>query len=244
VFRINQNIPPSWVNTKEDSMKPVFDIATPWSRLATTAALLALLLTAVVAQAASAAPPDKQPLHDFATQEPITGAFSMVVRSDDAISSKIRTAATPGHVVTIWYVIFNVPENCNTGGCGEDDIFVDGDPESGFNLAQIDAARISVVYGGDGGVVNPGGRVALEGGLAEGEVPTGSVPVVVGDPDDGALVPGPVTGLEDAQTGEVHIVLQDHGRPHDDPVLLGQQLTGFQTACNPECVDVQFAVHK
>jgi hypothetical protein len=232
------------MNTKEDHMNPISDVATLWFRRATAAALLALLLTAVVAQAATAAPRDKQPLHDFATQKPITGAFSMVGRSDDAITSKVRTAATPGHAVTMWYVIFNVPENCNTGGCGEDDIFVDGDPESGFNLAQIDAARISVVYGGDGDVVNPGGRVALDGGLAEGEIPTGSVPVVIGDPDDGALVPGPVTGLEDAQTAEVHIVLQDHGQAHDDPVLLEQQLTGFQTACNPECVDVQFAVHK
>ena len=225
-------------------MKPVSDVATLWSRRAMTAALPALLLTALVAQAATAAPPDKQPLHDFATQEPITGAFSMVGRSDDAITSKIRTAVSPGHAVTIWYVIFNDPKSCNTGACGEDDIFVDGDPELGFNLAQIDAARISVVYGGDGGVVNPGGRLALDGGLAEGEVPIGSVPVVIGDLDDGALVPGPVTGLEDAQTAEVHIVLQDHGRAHDDPELLEQQLTGFQTACNPECVDVQFAVHK
>lgn len=225
-------------------MNPISHVATPWLHRATTAVLPALLLTAVVAQTATAAPPDKQTLHDFATQEPITGAFSMVVRSDDAIRSKLRTAAPPGHAVTIWYVIFNVPENCNTGGCGEDDIFVDGDPESGFNLAQIDAARVSVVYGGDGGVVNPGGRLALEGRLAEDEVPTGSVPVVIGEPDDGALVPGPVTGLENAQAAEVHIVLQDHGQAHDDPVLLGQQLTGFQTACNPECVDVQFAIHE
>jgi hypothetical protein len=168
----------------------------------------------------------------------------MLDRSDDAITSKMRTAATAGHAVTIWYVIFNVPENCNTGACGEDDIFVDGDPESGFNLTQINSARVSVVYGGDGDVVNRGGRVALDGGLAEGEVPTGSVPVVIGDPEDGALVPGPVTGLEDAQTAEIHIVLQDHGPAHDDSELLEQQLTGFQTACNPECVDVQFAVHK
>ncbi|GAB3038137.1 hypothetical protein GCM10011376_35350 [Nocardioides flavus (ex Wang et al. 2016)] len=140
-------------------------------------------------------------------------------------------------------MIFNVPQNCNTGACGEDDIFVGGDPAARFNMAQIDAARISVVYGGDGAVVTPGGRLALDGGLAEGEVPTGSVPAVIGHPDDGELVPGPVTGLEDAQTAEIHVVLQDHGMAHADPDLLEQQLTGFQTACNPDCVVVQFAVH-
>jgi hypothetical protein len=216
----------------------------PRPALAAAAGVMAVLLTAVAPQAAVAAPPDKQPLFAFDTGEPVTGAFSMLNRSDDAVTSKIRSLAAPGNAATYWYVIFNLPENCNTGACGEDDIFVGGDPAAGFNLAQIEAVRISVVYGGDGDVVNPGGRVALDGGLAEGEVPTGSVPVVIGHPDDGALVPGPVTGLEDAEGAEIHIVLQDHGTAHTDLDLLEQQLSGFQTACNPDCVDVQFAVHK
>jgi hypothetical protein len=216
----------------------------PRPALAAAAGVMTVLLAAVAPQAAVAAPPDKQPLRDFATGAPVTGAFSMLSRSDDSVTSKIRSSATPGHAVTFWYVIFNLPENCNTGACGEDDIFVGGDPSAGFNFDQIEAARISVVYGGDGDVVNPGGRVALDGGLAEGEVPTGSVPVVIGHPDDGALVPGPVTGLEDAENAEIHIVLQDHGTAQTDPDLLSQQLSGFQTACNPDCVDVQFAVHE
>lgn len=204
----------------------------------------ALLAAMAAPQAAVAAPPDKQHLFDFATGEPITGAFSMLTRSDGAVASKIRTTATSGHAMTYWYVIFNRPENCNTGACGEDDIFVGGQPTGGFNFGQIGAARISVVYGGDGAVVNPGGRVALDGGLAESEVPTGSVPVVIGRSSDGALVPGPVTGLEDAQTAEIHIVLQDHGQAQTDPALLERQLSGFQTECNPVCVDVQYAVHQ
>lgn len=209
------------------------------------AALSALLLVAVASQPSSAAPPDKQAVHDFATEQPVTGAFSMLNRSDEAIASKIRTAATPRHAVTVWYVIFNAPENCSDGMCGEDDLFLDPalGGAGGFNATQIDAARISVVYGGDGGVVNPGGRLALDGGLAEGEVPTGTNQVVIGA--EGALVPlSPVTGLEDAQTAEIHVVLQDHGQAHDDPVLLASQLSGFNTACNPMCVDIQFAVHK
>ena len=69
---------------------------TPRLALAAATVVLALLLLAVAPQAAAAAPPDKQPLHSFDTEEPITGAFSMLDRSDDAIASKIRTAATPG----------------------------------------------------------------------------------------------------------------------------------------------------
>lgn len=204
----------------------------------------ALLAAMAAPQAAVAAPRDKQQLFDFATGEPIAGAFSMLDRGDNAVASKIRSAATPGHAMTYWYVIFNRPQSCSGGACGEDDIFVGGVPAGGFNFSQISAARISVVYGGDGALVNPGGRVALDGGLAEGVVPTGSVPVVIGRTADGALVPGPVTGLEDAQAAEIHIVLQDHGTAQTDPARLARQLSGFQTECNPACVDVQFAVHK
>lgn len=219
------------------------------------AALSAVLLVAVTAQPSSAASPDKQPLHDYATEQPITATYSMLDRSDEAIASRIRTAATPGHAVTLWYVIFNTPALCKDvdpdtdelipGECSADDIFLDpaAGGAGGFNATQIDAARISVVYGGDGGVVNPGGRLALDGGLTESEVPTGTNQVVIGS--EGALVPlSPVSGLEHAQTAEVHIVLQDHGLAHDNPDLLAAQVSSFNGECNPACVDVQFAIHK
>lgn len=100
-----------------------------------------------------------------------------------------------------------------------------------------------MIYGGDGAVANPAGRVALDGGLAEGEIPTGTNQVAIGAA--GALVPlRPATGQDDAQAAEVHLVLQDHGTAHTDPAQLAAQLSGFNTACNPVCVDVQFAVHK
>lgn len=202
----------------------------------------AVLFVALSPQSAGASEPDKQPIHEFATGEPIADTFSMLRRGDDSVTSKIRTAATPGHVVTIWYVIFNAPDQCNTGGCGNDDVFV---APGQFNAAQIEAARISVVYGGDGDVVNNGGRVALDGGLAEGQVPVGTNQVVIGRADGEALVPlSPVTGLEDAQGAEIHIVLQDHGPAHDTQEMLDAQLTQFRGACNDTCEDVQFAVHK
>lgn len=213
--------------------------------LAATAVLAVLMLAALPGGAADATPPDKQPVFEFATGEAVTSAFSMLDRSDDAVSSKIRTAAAHGHAVTLWYVIFNAPENCSDDACGEDDIFLGGDPNNGFDFNQIEAARISVVYGGDGDVVNGGGRLALDGGLAEGEVPTGNRQVVIGAAD-GALVPGPVTGLEvgKARSAEIHIVLQDHGQAHTDPAQLERQLMGFHTACNSSCEDIQFAIHK
>jgi hypothetical protein len=209
-----------------------------------TAALLALLLLAVAAPASiAAALPDKQDLYSFETGDQITGGFSMTSRNEDGITTRVRTAATPGHAVTVWYVVFNNPEACLDGACSGFDLFIDGDMANGFNLDQINATRASVVYGGDGDVVNAGGRLALDASLGVGEVPTGSVPVAIGDPADGALVPGPVTGLEDAQTAEVHVVVQDHGQAQTDAALLESQLSGFMTECNPACVDVQFAIH-
>jgi hypothetical protein len=221
------------------------------------AALLALVFT--VSAAGATGEPDKQPMLGVETgvaglgpSEPITGSFSALRRGDDRVTTQIRTASTPGLAISLWYVIFNAPEQCDAA-CGLDDILLmdgdgnlvlDADDQPILNQAQIDAARISIVYGGDGALVNPGGRLKLDGGLREGEIPTELGQVVVGHPDDGPVFgPGVVTGLEDAQNAEIHPVLQHHGQAHDDPDLQEQQLTTFFGACNPECGDDQFAVH-
>jgi hypothetical protein len=191
---------------------------------------------------AAATPKDKQPVYEFASGSAVTGAFSMLDRSADAVATKIRTTGHAGHVYTVWYVIFNAPQNCSGGACGEDDIF---NADGSFNAEQIEAARVSVVSGQDGDVANPAGRVQLDGGLAEGEIPDGPNRVVIGRGEDGALVPlGVVTGLEDSAAAEIHIVLQDHGTAHEDQELLEAQLTQFAGACNPDCIDAQFAVHQ
>jgi len=204
-------------------------------RITTMVAMFALVLL-VLPQAAFAGSKEKQQIFDFATEQPVTGSFSQLDRQADRVNTKIRTQVTGGNAYTAWYVIFNNPEACSDP-CGEDDIFnADGTP----NLDQIEAARISVVWTGAGAVANPGGRLALNGGLAVGEVPeSNGITVVIGNPADGALVPSPVTGLE-TTAAEIHLVIQDHG-PADD---VEAQTTGFLGGCNPDCVDIQFAVHK
>ena len=212
-------------------------------RTTSVLAVLALFLLALP-QAAFAGSKEKQPIFDFATEQEVTGSFSMLDRQSDGIATKIRTQVTGGNAYTAWYVIFNNPDECSDD-CGEDDIFVNGDPAQGFNFDGINDARISVVWAKTGGVANPAGRLALDGGLGVGEVPNGGpgIKVVIGLPSDGALVPGPVTGLE-TTAAEIHLVIQDHGPAHSDPSLLGLQTTSFMGACNPDCVDIQFAVHK
>jgi len=196
-------------------------------------------------QAASAAPPDRVAVLDEATREPVTGAFSMLDRSDRGIETKLRTRARRGHAHSLWYVVFNAPENCSDGACGDDDIFNDpSDHSAGFNAPQIAATRASSVWGNAGAVANPAGRLKLDGALRVGEVSDGPGQLVIGRGEDGALVPlGTVSGLEDPHRAVIIAVLQDHGAAHADPELLERQLTSFQGACNPACAETQLAVH-
>ncbi len=213
----------------------------------TRAGVIGVAAGALIAasQAASAAPKDRVAVLDESTHEPVTGAFSTLERADRGIATKIRTRARPGHAHSLWYVIFNAPENCSDGACGEDDIFIDPDDHSAsFNAQQIVATRASSVWGKAGAVANPAGRLKLNGALRRGEIPDGRNQVVIGRSEDGALVPlGVVTGLEDPRGAVIIAVIQDHGAAHNDPESLKRQLTSFQGACNPACEDTQFAVH-
>jgi len=215
-------------------------------RTAGTGALVAALIAGGLVlgtQAGGTGPPERVPLLEEATGEPV--ASSKLHRGDDGIRTKVRTHGRAGHPHTLWYVIFNAPQRCSGGVCGQDDIFVDPDDHAaGFNGAQIAATRASVVWAGDGAVADRRGRLKLKGALAVGEVPDGQGQVAIGRGEDGALVPlGVVTGLEDSHRAVIVVVLQDHGTAHDDPELLNRQLTSFEGACNPTCEDVQFAVH-
>lgn len=68
--------------------------------------------------------------------------------------------------------------------------------------------------------------------------------MAIGRGEDGALVSlGVVTGREGPHGAVIIAIVQDHGAAKADPELLERQLTMFQGACNPECEDVQVAVH-
>ena len=54
--------------------------------------------------------------------KPVPGAFSMLDRAERASATKLRTRTRPGHAHTLWYVIFNSPENCSDAACDDDDL--------------------------------------------------------------------------------------------------------------------------
>lgn len=222
-----------------------------------------MLLVATAAPLAQAGGP-KDKAQIFAPgadgPEPVVGSWSMLDREGDTLHAKIRTRVDAGHAYTVWWIIFNVPENCSDGVCGDDDIFLDPDDHSaGFNVPQVQDVKIAALSGG-GAVANPAGRLKLDIGLAEGELPTGHRRVLLAA-DESAIftIPGAGTGLMDAQSAEIHLVLLDHGPAHEDPELLEEQLTEFLGACNPvpatfneagfpvdegSCAEVQFSVHE
>ncbi|MGH9136428.1 MAG: hypothetical protein ACRD0G_05180, partial [Acidimicrobiales bacterium] len=136
--------------------------------------------------------------------------------------------------------VFNQPANCSDGACGEDDIFIDGDPTAGFNEDGIAAADIVVGYAG-GTISSDDGEIRY---IARLDVGTPGYDSLFGE---GAV-------LKDAAAAEIHLITRSHG-----PVIAGLedvQTTSFAGGCETdllppevadaegECSDLQFAVHQ
>lgn len=181
------------------------------------------------------------PVLTFADPETQVGTSSLK-RKSDSVTMKYRTGELAAdEAVTIWWVVFNRPEGCSTP-CGDDDIFVDGDPTGELNQAQIEAADIVVAYA-TGKVSSGSGHATFTARLDEYEEP-GTREIVFGDD---------VT-LKDASSAEVHLVARSHGPAVDD--IVGEQIGSFAGGCEVEvhapdvpseigeCGDVQFAVHQ
>jgi len=165
--------------------------------------------------------------------QPIVGATSNYIAYAEGVSATFDTTGlVPGHAVTMWWVVFNHPEECTNGAggfrCGEPDLLIMGGDE---------AVEGSVLQAG-GQIVGPDGDGHFGGYLA------------VGDTSD-LLVDGP--GLTNPLGADVHLVLRDHGPVQDG--LFIDEVGSYGGGCTeaPEdtgtlgdfvCHEVQFAVHE
>jgi hypothetical protein len=203
------------------------------------AAAVAIVLPAGSLSAGTEGATSTSDVYFFGDPETSVG-WSTLQRADDGVLVTFSANEIPaGHAVTLWWVVFNDPENCSAPGCGEDDIFVDGDPTAGLNTDGIAAADIVAGYAA-GTVASPDGHIMLSASLDVEEI---GPETIVGE---GAL-------LKDAAGAEIHLVARSHGPAIDG--LEAVQTTSYGGGCEVdllppevaeaegECVDLQFSVH-
>lgn len=146
-------------------------------------------------------------------------ALVALVAAGAALAPSAEAAGNGKQALTLWWVIFNNPDECEDG-CSADDL---GNP----------AVAASVVYA-SGQISRGNGKVRLVASLFE---------QADGFADE--LIAGP--GLIDAEGAEIHLVVRSHGPKLGGGYL--EQITRFADAgCQElggpnECRDIQFSVH-
>jgi len=156
----------------------------------------------------------------FSDGSEVPGAWSKLVTNDAGASMTVHTTGLPaGDVVTVWWVVFNEPQNCTHGEgpyrCGPGDL-----PPFGGD----GSAEPSLVYA-TGHVIGGSGSANFGGHLGVGDT-------------SGALF-GP--GLIDPLGADVHLLIRDTG-PRDQGIVAAQ-IHSFDV-CDPVCTNVQFSVHE
>jgi hypothetical protein len=168
----------------------------------------------------------------FPDMQVVQGANAGLLRTADALRTRTHSAGLDHrHVMTLWWVIFNYPEECNEGEggpCGMPDLF---DP----------AVAPACLYA-DGSMVGGNGQARFHDRL------------LVGASRDSCLphFGGTDHGLQNPLGAEVHLVVRSHGPLI--PGMVKEQRSTFAGGCmvdlepgvvpeNPgECADLQFAV--
>ena len=139
---------------------------------------------------------------------------------------------TPGYAYTLWWVIWNKPENCTEPfACSDADFLI------------ADAVEVEVLYAG--------GHVVGNSGL-------GNFSAHVKEGDDSESINelfelNGYGGLQDAQAAEIHAVLRNHGPVIPDQAA--EQINSYLGGCvtdlgvftevpdeEGECADTHFAV--
>jgi len=171
-----------------------------------------------------------------------------LLRTHNNVRMTIKTTDLDPHdTYTIWWVVFNNPEACESptaiSGCSEPDLF---NP----------AVNASMLYAA-GNVVGGNGKGNFAGSLREGDISGCQAPWDDFDLSELGVsgLEGEIdlcgNGLEDTQAAEIHLVVRTHG-----PKIPGQvngQINTFAVGCTAEssfgaadgpneCEDQQFAI--
>lgn len=159
----------------------------------------------------------------FDTGEVVGGAGTLL-RETNAVELRTQMSGLdPNAAYTLWWIIFNNPEECTTGTapalCGAGDLDPNRDGE-GVNPVDGGVRNASAFITGNAGTANTRARMRV------GAPPTGPAMAGFGQ-------------LNDSVGAEIHIVVQTHGAPLVGSVA--DQMTTPGAGCNTACTD-QFAI--
>lgn len=182
-------------------------------RLAILVLATLVIFTALGPTASAASAPAEHstsPVFTIPPAPPDLVGSSTLVRNDNGVSVTLETSdLEPGHVVTLWWIVANEPDDCEEGlpglsQCGPDD-----------HVAGRGA--MSVLHAA-GRIVNEDGTARYGAHLRVGDV---SRALFAGEP-----------GLTDARGAEVILVLKSHG-PRI-PTMTADMLRTFAGGCAAE----------
>lgn len=164
------------------------------------------------------------PVQRFSDLGEIDGTSTLVRdREEGRVSMTMNTRELLSNApYTVWWVVFNNPDQCETP-CGCSDV------DFGDNAEAVDIG----VFWATGRATDPFGEAEFAAQVDVNELP-GGFDQVPFDPQ----FTSPIADVDDA---EIHLVVRAHGRRTSQ---FEEQITQFNGGCPPrECVDVQFAVH-
>ena len=186
-----------------------------------------VLIAAMLFCSSAIADTDTQDTYWFADGTS-AGGKSHLTRTEEMILVTVEAAnLMPGDAVTLWWVVFNNPDGCSGGVCGDDE-FAPG------NEGLLVAAEVAV-GNASGNVVKENGTLEFGSALRPNSNDDHQVVFGAGFASDYLL-----TTTTDA--AEVHVVVQTHGQARGGKKLR-QQLSYLEANCTPSCADVQFSVH-
>lgn len=177
----------------------------PGVLLALVVALVATVATPAVAEPAERSTSPVVEIEALIAGTPVPVGSSKIVRTDNGISAQLTsTGLEPGDVVTMWWVVFNSPDECQFGfpglsQCGPVDHLVG----NGEFSAQYGAGRI----------VAGNGTISFGSHWRVG--------------DTSRVLEGP--GLSAPRNAEVILILKTHGPAL--PGLVSEQLSTFAGGC-------------
>jgi hypothetical protein len=173
----------------------------------------------------------------FSGETPVIFGTSTLHRSKNGITVNFKAEDVIPGAYTIWWVIWNYPEECDggPGACGSDADFE----------VHPDDVGVDVLYAG-GHVVGNNGKANISGHLKAGDT-SGTI---WGRPEMEEL--GLLVG--NTFNAEVHVVLRSHGPAV--PGMVNEQISSYGGGCETnlapfsdypdelgECGDIAFSIH-